>query len=309
MIVNKFIPQWTTFTGSPPEYGDRLSATLDRLEAKLNSIASLTPPSQHQQHPFNLRLGGLPAEAAHPRFEMHGLSLGHDQAQDQPGGTDEMEKLMVTDKVVQQEIAVIKEQMDDTVIDVAGQRFNTKRELQAWSLTHGRMPEEELAKGKTDIHIFFPDALGSPGLAWQEFGEGRGMILKVQTKKAGCASTDDVLFMSSFEGSLLKLFGTTRTDLRVLPDAKTHKIFDSGNPNTSFKSKLAAAVTRQAGYLSSQARASLSYERVPVALDCIETINDVLNWRTDTQIAMKNEHGPGTEVDNWLFISHSVCHL
>jgi hypothetical protein len=41
---------------------------------------------------------------------------------------------------------------------------------------------------------------------------------------------------------------------------------------------------------------------VPVALGCIETAkafnNDVLNWMTVTQIAMKNEHGPVTETDN-----------
>jgi hypothetical protein len=70
------------------------------------------------------------------------------------------------------------------------------------------------------------------------------MSFKVQTKKAGYATPDDTLFMSSFEGSLPKVFGTSRTVLRVLPDARTHKIFDSGNINTSFKSKLATAVTR-----------------------------------------------------------------
>jgi hypothetical protein len=116
-------------------------------------------------------------------------------------------------------------------------------------------------------------------LAWQEFGEGRGMNFKVQTKKAGYASPDDALFMSSFEGSLPKVFKTTKTYLRMLPDAWTHKIFGSGNVNTPFKSKLATALTKQAAYLSIQARESLSYEGAPVALDCIETakafVNDV----------------------------------
>jgi hypothetical protein len=98
--------------------------------------------------------------------------------------------------------------------------------------------------------------------------------------------------------------------LRVLPDARTHKIFDNGNINTSFKSKLATAVNKQAGYLITQARESLSAKGAPVALDCIDTaksfINDVLNWMTITQIAMKNEHGPGTKTNSWLFILHSV---
>jgi hypothetical protein len=40
-----------------------------------------------------------------------------------------MEKVMATVQTIQEEIAVLKEQMDDTVIDVAGQRFNTKKEL------------------------------------------------------------------------------------------------------------------------------------------------------------------------------------
>jgi hypothetical protein len=111
-----------------------------------------------------------------------------------------MEKMMATVKVVRQEIELIKEQMDGIVIDVAGQRFNTKRELQAWLVTYARMPEEQLVKEKTDIHTLFPDALGLLGLAWQEFGEGRGMSYKVQTRKAGYATPDDALFMSSFEG-------------------------------------------------------------------------------------------------------------
>jgi hypothetical protein len=161
MIVDKFISQCTTFTGSPPEYGERLSTAIDTLEAKLNSIASLTPPSQQQRrNPFDLGLGGPPTGAAHPHFGMHGLSLGHNRAQDQPGGTDSMKKLMVTVKVVQQEIELIKKKMDDTIIDAAGQKFNSKRELQAWLVTHARLPEEQLVKGKTDIHILFPDALG-----------------------------------------------------------------------------------------------------------------------------------------------------
>jgi hypothetical protein len=82
----------------------------------------------------------------------------------------------------------------------------------------------------------FPDALGLLGLAWQEFGEGRGMRYKVQTRKAGHATPDGVLFMSSFKGLLPKVFGTSQTDLRVLPDAK-------GKPGVnSFAKKVRATV-------------------------------------------------------------------
>jgi hypothetical protein len=45
MVVDKFISQWTTFNGSPPDYGDKLGAAIDTLESKLNSIASVRPPS------------------------------------------------------------------------------------------------------------------------------------------------------------------------------------------------------------------------------------------------------------------------
>jgi hypothetical protein len=64
-----------------------------------------------------------------------------------------MEKLMATVKVVRQEIELIKEQMDDTVIDVAGQRLNTKRELQAWLviLTDAKRATSERKNGHTHL--------------------------------------------------------------------------------------------------------------------------------------------------------------
>jgi hypothetical protein len=74
MVVDKFILQWTMFNGSPSEYGDRLSAAINTLEAKLNLIASVRPPSQQQGHNrFDLGLGGPPTGAAHQHFGMHGL--------------------------------------------------------------------------------------------------------------------------------------------------------------------------------------------------------------------------------------------
>jgi hypothetical protein len=225
-------------------YGRRLTAKIDTLEAKVNFIASSVPPRPRPPRPsFDMRLGVSPAKAPHANFGMSGLLLGHNQPQQQPGSMDTMEKVMATVRTIQEEIATIRDQMDDTVIDVAGQRFNTKKEFNAWLLINTELPEEEMARGKTDIHILFTAAMGLFGLIWQDSGEGRDMAYKVQSKKAGYASTDVALFMSSFEGSLPKIFGTTRTGTRTLPKAKDHKTFDSGNLNTSFKSRVEKSVT------------------------------------------------------------------
>jgi hypothetical protein len=228
--VDNFLHHWTTFNGGLPVYGERLTAKIDTLEAKVNSIASSVPLRPGPPRPiFDMRLGGSPARAPHANFGMNGLSLGHNQPQQQPGSTDTMEKVMATVRMIQDEIAVLKEQMDDTVIDVTGQRFNTKKELEAWLIINTRLPEEELVKGKTDIQILFADAMGLFGLIAEDYGGSRNMTFKVQSRKAGFASTEDALFMSSSEGSLPKLFGTTRTDIRTLPKAKDHTMFDSGN--------------------------------------------------------------------------------
>jgi hypothetical protein len=277
----------------------------------VNSIASSVPLRPGPPCPiYDMGLGGSPARAQHANLRMNGLSLGHNQPQQQPGSTDTMEKVMATVQTIQEEIAIIKEQMDDTVIDVAGQRFNTKKELGAWLLINTKLTEEEMVKGKMDILILFTDAMGMFGLIWQESGEGRDMTYKVQSKKAGYASTDDAIFMSSFEGSLPKLFGTTRTDTRTLPKAKDHTMLDSGIQNTSFKSKLEKSVLQHSKLLKEQANACLSSEGAAVAHECIVSaqsfITTLLNWMTITHISMKHEHGARTESDNWLFISHLV---
>ena len=65
-----------------------------------------TLESTQSQAMFNLGLGGPATGAAHVQFRIHGLSLGHNQPQDQPGSTKSMEKLMATVKVMQQEISM-----------------------------------------------------------------------------------------------------------------------------------------------------------------------------------------------------------
>ena len=65
-----------------------------------------TLESTQSQAMFNLGLGGLATGAAHVQFRIHGLSLGHNQPQHQPGSTKSMEKLIETVKVMQQEISM-----------------------------------------------------------------------------------------------------------------------------------------------------------------------------------------------------------
>lgn len=309
--IDKFLIGWSSFNGGSAALGDKLRTKLDTLEAKLNSITSLTPPRQEPPRPrFDMGLGSAAPGAAHTNFGMHGLSLAPVQPQSEQGSQEAMEKLMADIKLMKEDIAVMKDQLDDTVIDVAGKRFNTRKEFQAWLLTHATLPEGELVKGKTDVHLYFTDALGMLGLVWQDFGGGRDMTFKVQSKKAGYASTDEALFMSSFEGSLPKVFGKNRSDMRTLPDAKSYEVFDSGNPNTSFKTKLEKAVRKQAKLLTNQAGYYLDSEAAPVAKACIASaehfINNLLNWMASTHISMLQEHGASTAKDNWLFISHSV---
>jgi hypothetical protein len=116
-------------------YGERLTAKIDTLEAKVNSIASSVPLHPGPPCPiFNMGLGVSPARAPHTNFGMSGLLLGHNQPQQQPGSTDTMEKAMATVRTIKEEITIIREQIDDTVTNVAGQRFNTKKEFNAWLL-------------------------------------------------------------------------------------------------------------------------------------------------------------------------------
>jgi hypothetical protein len=131
----------------------------------------------------------------------------------------------------------------------------------------------------------FKDAMGLFRLIWQDSGEGRDMAYKVQSKKAGYASTDDTLFMSSFEGSMPNFFGTTRIDTRTLPKAKDHKTFDSGNLNTSFKSRVEKPVIQHSKSLKDRATVCMSSEGSAVAHECIIS---------------------AASFTNWLFISHSV---
>ena len=313
LLPDDFFGQWTTLTANPLVYGDILKTKLDVLEAKVNSIASMGLQMQSPKKPkYDLGLGGLSPRPSKSQLGLDSLSLVHNQPQVQPDSTESIEKIAAAVKVMQHEITIIKEQLDDTVIDVAGQRFNTKRELQAWLLTHAKLVpgKETLAVGETDIHILFPDALALYGLASQDFDESKGMAFKVQSKKAGFKTTNDALFMRSFEGALPAVFGTTRTDTRVLPLAKSAEAYDCGNAHQSYKTRLLKVVNKQAAFLTAQARSRLSYEAAPVALDCIASaaafILELMNWMTVTSIAMTVEHGTDTKADNWLFISHSV---
>jgi hypothetical protein len=309
--VDQFLVGWSSGNGGPTARGDMLRTKLDTLEAKLNSIASLTPPRQEPPRPrFDLGLGSTSSGVPQTNFGMNGLSLASAQPQPQQESPEAMEILRVEVRKIKEDIAVMKDQLDDTVIVVAGKRFNTRKEFHAWLLTHATIPEEEMVRGTTDVHLFFTDALGMLGLVWQDFGGGRNMTYKVQSKKAGYASTDEALFMSSFEGSLPKVFGNTRTDMRTLPDANSYEVFDSGNPNTSFKNKLDTAVRKQETLLTNQVDNYLDAEASSVAKACIASaanfVYGLLTWMTSTHISMLHEHGAGTAKDNWLFISHSV---
>ena len=322
-VPEAFFEHWTSregLTARPQVYGDRLASKLDMLEAKLNSIVAAAPRTQQQSHArFDFRLNERAPEPASPSYGMglQGLSLEHNQAEDQPGSTESMEQLMASVRTIQHEVATIKEQLDDTVIDVGGVRFNTKRELQAWLKLNVRGQEENLVKGKTSIHTLFPDALGLMGMILLDSTLAGGsltrtMEYKAIAKKAGYHGEVDAAFMGSFDSSLPKVFGTAKadTDSRMIPMAMTPQKFDSGIPSTSFKSKMKKALDKQVRSLRGQAGELLTGEAKNVAKECINDahgfVNDLMNWMTVTNITMKQEHGSATETDNWKYISQAV---